>query len=762
MTLSFFIFVSMKKITISLALMLYAGLMFSQDFMMQGFFWNYPSAIGLKRYGVTLKEKVPEMAAAGFTYLWLPPLSRASNGQASTGYDVYDYYDIGDKPAGATRFGSHKDVNDVVAALKSNGMKAVADVIYNHRSGGQPEKNDAVKGWITNYNAAKVNSGDQPYPSDRFRCYLPLGDTSKNNKATYYIKVRSASQHPNFYGKTYTIRMWTNKIPAALDSINDGWEFEPNNGGNCADTSNQYKIGSRKYAHVDGAGCGIDEFRLKLDTTMYNATGDSLFITLTNSTAVNLGDFSDQYVLGIWNDSLKKDVGNQLVYETNTDFTHLPNGRGPMSWSSFKPNGAPTQLSGDQDAMLFFYDIDQNNAVAKKTLTDYTQWMFDSVGMGGLRIDAVKHFPSSFLSGVLNSLNQHNTNPGMIVGEHYDNAGTINNWTNDVTNGLIQPAKDSLHVRAFDFDLRFGLKDACQKFGKDVREVFTTGLVDGAGGSGMRSVTFINNHDFRDSTNPPTTLNPELAYAYILTNNKIGVPCVFYSDYYGSNFMRGRIKGLMKAHKKYIFGANAIDYLSAKNTSYAQFFVKGFTTTTLIYQIHNPKTSKDVIVAINFAGDSLDVYQKVNTATVAAGDTFTDMYGISKTPTTRITSNNEIHVVIPPRSFTVFVKGNHTDSLISLGDTLSKNVGIAEVNPSETVLVYPNPFSGQITIQRLDAIQLEAQVTLLDMTGRPVYHDVIWAGVDKAVLHTAELSNGVYILKLQTATGSVSKRIIKQ
>src|SRR5208283_1348752 len=102
---------------------------------------------------------------------------------------------------------------------------------------------------------------------------------------------------------------------------------------------------------------------------------------------------------------------------------------------------------------------------------------------------------------------------------------------------------------------------------------------------------------------------------------KLGTPCIYLGDYYASNFLRGRIKGLMKASTEYVTGYDEIDYLSGFNTPYAQYFVNNqFQSTTIIFQIHNPVTNKNAIAAINFAGDTLDVYQNVNTNFIAAGD----------------------------------------------------------------------------------------------------------------------------------------------
>ena len=736
----------------------------AQDFMMQGFYWNYPNGVGTLRFAQFLEHKVPEMHEAGFTYLWLPPLSRSANDQQSIGYDVQDYYDIGNNPLGATRFGSRNHVHNIVNTLKANNMKAVGDLIFNHRAGGVPERNDAVRGWIENYTAAKVNAGDNCFPSDRFWCYIILGDTNNNHSGNYYVKVRSASQHSNFYNKPYTVAMWTNKVPLAVDTALDTQEVEPNGGGSCAEPNNTFTLGRRKYCHVDAIGCGIDEFALHLDTSLYNATGDTLWISLANTNAKNLGDFSDQYIKGIWYDSLAKDLYSQIVYQTFTDFTHMPSGRGAMDKSNFKPNGAPTQLSGDWDEMLFFYDIDQNVTSTQTVLKDYTRWMFDSVGIGGLRLDAVKNYPYSFVSNVLNDLNATNHNPGMVVGEFYDyNPASLIGWTTNVANGMTQSAKDSIPVRVFDFALRGALKSACDQFGYDVRSVFQSGMVDGGGGNGSNAVTFVGNHDFRDAGQYVVN-NPELVYAYILTNNKLGIPCVYYLDYYNTNFMRGRIKGCMRAHQRYIYGATSVDYLSRYSTPYTQSFISGFANTSLVYQLHNPTKNTEVIVAINFAGDTLNLYQKVNMANVAVGDTFTDIFGVAKPPLlTAITPNNELHIMIPPRSFTIYVRGNHADSLISLGDTLAPSVGIEAIAATESFAkVYPNPFNSKIVIQISGSKDEMVTTELYDIAGRKVYSDARMSMGQKLFIDPELTSEGIYFLKLNTADRTETFKMVRQ
>jgi alpha-amylase len=58
--------------------------------MMQAFYWDCPQI-----WWAHLQSKVPELASAGFTALWLPPANKATN-NISMGYDPYDFFDLGE------------------------------------------------------------------------------------------------------------------------------------------------------------------------------------------------------------------------------------------------------------------------------------------------------------------------------------------------------------------------------------------------------------------------------------------------------------------------------------------------------------------------------------------------------------------------------------------------------------------------------------------------------------------------------------------
>src|SRR5207344_2692495 len=147
-----------------------------------------------------------QLATAGFNYIWLPPMSRAAAGNGSNGYDVYDYYDLG-SGAFPCSFGIRSRIDKLIDSFDKYDIVPVADMIYNHRVGGKWENNGAVEGWIENYNLTKHNNGEACYPSDRYRCILPIGGSTGLGTGTYYFKIHSASGSGDYYNKGYTLRI---------------------------------------------------------------------------------------------------------------------------------------------------------------------------------------------------------------------------------------------------------------------------------------------------------------------------------------------------------------------------------------------------------------------------------------------------------------------------------------------------------------------------------------------------------------------------
>lgn len=644
----------------------------SQDFMMQAWYWNYPKngcdGFSGANWAANLTAKVPALDAAGFTMLWTPPASRASFGQCSNGYDPKDLFDLGEFGLGRTGFGTRAEVNALTIALENAGMIPVADVVFNHRDGGRAEHNPAVQNYVTNY---PVVSGAAPFPSDRWRCALPIGGATGLAEGIYKFRISSKTGSANFNGKPFKAYINTNLV--GWQGLADVTEVEPNGGADCGQTNQTITLGRNITATVETtSGCNTDEFQLTLGAGQFNSGADTLFIYLANQN----GDYADQRIYAIKytpTGGSETEAISGLLYQTYTNFNGLPSQRGGMNYLNFRPNGIfPTTLSNDEEAMYFFYDYEQAQQTTQDTLNAFAKWLLTSGNYGGLRMDAVKHFPPSSVASVLNYLNANGINPPMAVGEHFTvNAGDLRSWANAVEANMTPAALAAIDVRAFDFELRQSLKDACDAFGYDVRNVFTKGMVDGGGSAGdaFRSVVFVNNHDYRDAGQPVWN-DPMLAYAYILTNNSIGLPCVFYPEYYGAavpNYptvnLKTKIDSLMKIHQDWIFGATGKDYLSRIGTPYYQYFVPnggstfGFPNTTLTYQLSGAAAGREVIVAINFAGVPLDYYQEVKQVNgVTQGTPFRNMITGAFTNITNNPTDPEIHIEIPARSYAVYVQ----------------------------------------------------------------------------------------------------------
>ncbi len=123
--------------------------------MMQAFYWDVPAG---GTWWDHLNTKVADWSTAGFSSIWLPPVSKAQNGAYSMGYDPFDYYDFGEynqKGSIETRFGSKNELLTLINSAHQNGLNVIADIVINHNSGGDSEQNIFTGGsTYTDFNPA--------------------------------------------------------------------------------------------------------------------------------------------------------------------------------------------------------------------------------------------------------------------------------------------------------------------------------------------------------------------------------------------------------------------------------------------------------------------------------------------------------------------------------------------------------------------------------------------------------------------------------
>ncbi len=85
-----------------------------------------------------IERRLPEIAEAGYSALWLPPPCKGASGGFSVGYDVYDRFDLGDRDqmgSVPTRYGTKSELLSLVAAAHRFGVRVYFDNVMAHTGG---------------------------------------------------------------------------------------------------------------------------------------------------------------------------------------------------------------------------------------------------------------------------------------------------------------------------------------------------------------------------------------------------------------------------------------------------------------------------------------------------------------------------------------------------------------------------------------------------------------------------------------------------
>jgi alpha-amylase len=228
-------------------------------------------------------------------------------------------------------------------------------------------------------------------------------------------------------------------------------------------------------------------------------------------------------------------------------------GKFPRDWKCYHPSWFKNM---DQKEFEGMPDLCHRNPYVYSETMEYVRWLIEDIGFDGLRYDFVKGYGKWLISAILERLYVRNGKTNFHpfgVGEFWDSHINISAWVREINAEARNP------VSAFDFPLRYRLRDMCMHEGFGLRTLTQPGtlLTDGLA---ARAVTFVENHDVvRDDA---IIENKMLAYAFILTHE--GYPCVFWQDYYNwglalKGFASG-IAALVAVHKDYAGGATDILY----------------------------------------------------------------------------------------------------------------------------------------------------------------------------------------------------------
>lgn len=93
-----------------------------------------------------MADKIPELAEAGYSSIWLPPPTKGGGG-LSVGYDLFDPFDLGgrnQRGTVTTRYGTEAELLNLIETAHRFGIRVYADNIMNHRAFDIPAYNEST------------------------------------------------------------------------------------------------------------------------------------------------------------------------------------------------------------------------------------------------------------------------------------------------------------------------------------------------------------------------------------------------------------------------------------------------------------------------------------------------------------------------------------------------------------------------------------------------------------------------------------------
>jgi len=370
--------------------------------LIQYFHWYYNEEQNLWSKVVSESAKLKDM---GITMVWFPPAYKASTGGYSVGYDVYDLFDLGEfdqKGSVKTKYGSKDEYLNAVNVLHEQGISVLADVVFNHKAGGDELEKIQVK---------------------------TVNEDNRNE----------------FTSDVFEIEAWT-----------------------------KFTFPGRKGQY-------------------------SQFI------------WDHQCFSGVdWAEDLKQSAIYSIQNFAGEGFEQVPS-------SEF----------GNYD-YLMFNDIDFRNRAVRDELNYWGEWIVDTTGIDGFRLDAVKHISPDFIVEWIDHLNTKYNRKFFIVAENWDVVSTTDQEQYiETTSGRAQIFDSLLHHNFF----------RASKEGQsyNMSEIFNNTLVQS---TPELAVTFVDNHDSQPLQALESYVEPwfrPLAYAIILLRVQ-GIPCLFFPDLYGAKY----------------------------------------------------------------------------------------------------------------------------------------------------------------------------------------------------------------------------------
>ncbi len=332
----------------------------------------------LQYFNTSWKEieyRLPEVAEAGYSSLWLPPPSKGGSGTYSVGYDVFDRFDLGDRDQSGTvrtRYGTKAELLSLIEKAHRFGLKVYFDNVMAHNAGP-----------LDNVPAGTMLPGIPGFVPEDFHLVRKVGGG-----------WRKASDSVDYNDEWQVL----NRNPFAWDIAYEDWNtsFDP-----VGQTEN---LDYPKWIGVRHPG----RHSLYLDTDLpvaTNADGQPVYPFSNKEPYVDSGYGTGNTGAGNgkfdWQDTNangQHDVGEPSEPFTDTGVDPTNPARQTAAWG-FGNN-----------------KYDMGNIVAEDVNTMVIRsirWQVDQTNCDGFRLDAVKHVPNYFF-GLMSGANKDRSNAGFL------------------------------------------------------------------------------------------------------------------------------------------------------------------------------------------------------------------------------------------------------------------------------------------------------------------------------------------------------------
>ncbi|MEW5852746.1 MAG: alpha-amylase family glycosyl hydrolase [Myxococcota bacterium] len=309
-----------------------------------------------------IEARMPEVALAGYSALWLPPPTKGADGVADVGFALFDRFDLGDRDQRGTvrtRYGTLAELQSMVRTAHRYGIRVYFDTVMNHNS--NPSRVEFQGGPATPPNMLEY-PGMTPldfhvWPAN------PTGTPGEYN----------ARRPSEFGGGTINVRPWQDNCPANTICEDDFIAAVA-----IADIpAEQLPPGGANHPALQGYTHLIRAPRMNFgglagqNWCAPQDRGNGCAYELLNASLLGLIDIA--------NEQLADSSG-----PTSGDGTNLVTGTPLISYvrSADRPETYPSSSPTAEDSRQY--------------LIRWIKWLSETTDADGFRLDAIRHTPESF------------------------------------------------------------------------------------------------------------------------------------------------------------------------------------------------------------------------------------------------------------------------------------------------------------------------------------------------------------------------------